>query len=235
MCAHYQINRGSGLLNQSNGQMRNNEGTKETFNCWGCPGTRVKGESAKLVKFKNLLSIKPLLILRWLLTFVLLTWAGGAWAQGPYPNQGPRLFALGQNEPYGVVGTSGSTYQWTIIPVTGGNGTIAPGNSNTTSVTWTNSGTCNLQVVETTSENCIGNPVQVLITVLSDMTAAAPSSTPTLCINTLMTNITIATTGATGIGAAAGLPAGVTAAWNANVITISEPRQLQVSLTTLYL
>ena len=59
------------------------------------------------------------------------------------------------------------------------------------------------------------------ITVTADMTAAAPSSTPTLCINTLMTNITIATTGATGIGAAAGLPAGVTAAWNANVITIS--------------
>ena len=42
-----------------------------------------------------------------------------------------------------------------------------------------------------------------------------------MCINTVLTNITHATTGATGIGAAAGLPAGVTAAWAANVITIS--------------
>src|SRR5664280_666408 len=39
--------------------------------------------------------------------------------------------------------------------------------------------------------------------------------------HTALTNITIATTGATGIGAAAGLPAGVIAVWAANVITIS--------------
>ncbi|MDI1315967.1 T9SS sorting signal type C domain-containing protein [Flavobacterium sp.] len=52
-------------------------------------------------------------------------------------------------------------------------------------------------------------------------TAGAASSTPALCINTALTNITHATTGATGIGAATGLPAGVTAAWASNVITIS--------------
>lgn len=59
------------------------------------------------------------------------------------------------------------------------------------------------------------------ITVTPDNTAGAPSSTPTLCINTLMTDITHTTTGATGIGAATGLPAGVSASWAANVITIS--------------
>ena len=59
------------------------------------------------------------------------------------------------------------------------------------------------------------------INVTTANTAGAPSSTPTLCINTALTNITIATTGATGIGAPVGLPAGVTAAWLANVITIS--------------
>ena len=47
------------------------------------------------------------------------------------------------------------------------------------------------------------------------------SSSPTLCINTALTNITVATTGATGIGTATGLPAGVTAAWATNTITIS--------------
>jgi uncharacterized repeat protein (TIGR02543 family) len=52
-------------------------------------------------------------------------------------------------------------------------------------------------------------------------TASAASSSPTLCINTALTNITHATTGATGIGTATGLPAGVTAAFAANTITIS--------------
>ncbi|MFN6064237.1 MAG: beta strand repeat-containing protein, partial [Bacteroidota bacterium] len=59
------------------------------------------------------------------------------------------------------------------------------------------------------------------ITVNPDNTVGAASSTPTLCINTALTNITHATTSATGIGTATGLPAGVSAAWSANVITIS--------------
>jgi hypothetical protein len=59
------------------------------------------------------------------------------------------------------------------------------------------------------------------ITVTPDNTASVASSTPTLCINTPLTAITHTTTGATGIGAPTGLPAGVTAAWAANTITIS--------------
>jgi uncharacterized protein (TIGR02145 family) len=51
--------------------------------------------------------------------------------------------------------------------------------------------------------------------------AAAASTTPTLTVNTALTNITHSTTSATGIGTATGLPAGVTAAWSADVITIS--------------
>ena len=52
-------------------------------------------------------------------------------------------------------------------------------------------------------------------------TVGAASSTPTVCINTALTSITHITTGATGIGLATGLPAGVTAAWASNTITIS--------------
>jgi hypothetical protein len=53
-------------------------------------------------------------------------------------------------------------------------------------------------------------------------TVAAPSSTPTLTVNSLMTPIMIATTGATGIDTTgSGLPNGVTATWSANEITIS--------------
>jgi uncharacterized protein (TIGR02145 family) len=51
--------------------------------------------------------------------------------------------------------------------------------------------------------------------------AGAASTTPTLTVNTALTNITHATTSATGIGIAIGLPAGVSAAWSADVITIS--------------
>ena len=59
------------------------------------------------------------------------------------------------------------------------------------------------------------------ITVIAGNTAGPPSGTPTLCINTTLPNITHSTTSATGIGAPTGLPAGVTAAWAANTITIS--------------
>jgi uncharacterized protein (TIGR02145 family) len=59
------------------------------------------------------------------------------------------------------------------------------------------------------------------ITVSAACAAAAASSTPTLLVNTVLTNITHGTTSATGIGTASGLPAGVSAAWSADVITIS--------------
>ncbi|MFM8372742.1 MAG: hypothetical protein ACKOCO_10170, partial [Bacteroidota bacterium] len=51
--------------------------------------------------------------------------------------------------------------------------------------------------------------------------AGAASSSPTACVNTPMTSITHTTSGATGIGTATGLPAGVTAIWASNMITIS--------------
>ncbi|MFM8490105.1 MAG: hypothetical protein ACKOCH_27505, partial [Bacteroidota bacterium] len=59
------------------------------------------------------------------------------------------------------------------------------------------------------------------ITVTADNTAGAASASPTLCANTALTSITHATTGATGIGTATGLPPGVTANWASNIITIS--------------
>jgi gliding motility-associated-like protein len=60
------------------------------------------------------------------------------------------------------------------------------------------------------------------ITVRATNTVSAASSTPTLCINTLLApSVTHTTAGATGIGAATGLPPGVTASWASNTITIS--------------
>ena len=59
------------------------------------------------------------------------------------------------------------------------------------------------------------------ITVTAANTVGAASSSPTICINSAIPNITHATTGATGIGIATGLPAGVTPAFASNTITIS--------------
>lgn len=61
----------------------------------------------------------------------------------------------------------------------------------------------------------------VLLALRHSNTVGAASSTPTLCINTALTNITHTTTGATGIGTATGLPSNVTASWASNTITIS--------------
>jgi gliding motility-associated-like protein len=62
------------------------------------------------------------------------------------------------------------------------------------------------------------------ITVTADNTVSLTSSVgtdaQTVCINTAITNVTYATTGATG-ATVTGLPAGVTGTWLANVITIS--------------
>jgi uncharacterized protein (TIGR02145 family) len=48
-----------------------------------------------------------------------------------------------------------------------------------------------------------------------------PTSSPTVTVNTALTNIKIGTTGATGIGTATDLPTGVTASWLADTITIT--------------
>lgn len=59
------------------------------------------------------------------------------------------------------------------------------------------------------------------VVVVANNTVTAASSSPTLCINTLMPNITHTTTGTSGIGTVTGLPNGVTASWASDVITVS--------------
>ncbi|MCF8341400.1 MAG: FG-GAP-like repeat-containing protein [Chitinophagaceae bacterium] len=66
-----------------------------------------------------------------------------------------------------------------------------------------------------------GNDLQTIVKQTAANTVGSASSTPSLCIGTPLTNITHSTTGATGIGVATGIPAGVTAAWANNMITIS--------------
>ncbi|GAP45248.1 protein containing HYR domain [Lentimicrobium saccharophilum] len=114
----------------------------------------------------------------------------------------------------GTLGT-GATVQW----FTGSCGGTSAGTGNSITVNPTvattyyvrYSGTCN-------TTTC----ASATVTVNEDNTVSPASYSPSLCINSALNpSITHTTTGATGIGAATGLPAGVFAAWAANTITIS--------------
>ena len=91
------------------------------------------------------------------------------------------------------------------------------GNVATISGTPTVSGTFNYTV--TTTGGCPPATATGTITVTPLNTIAAGTS-QAICVNSAITNITLATTGATG-AAFTGLPAGVTGTWAGNVVTIS--------------
>ena len=90
----------------------------------------------------------------------------------------------------------------------------------------TNSGLANTNTAGTTTfyAECTANSgcrAATSFTINPNNTVTSASSTPKLCVNTALTNITHTTTRATGIGTATGLPAGVSASWASNTITIS--------------
>jgi hypothetical protein len=115
--------------------------------------------------------------------------------------------------------TTGATGIGTATGLPAGVTAVWSGDTITISGTPTASGTFNYSIPLT--GGCDTVNATGTITVTPDNTVSAASSTPTLCINTSLTNITHTTTGATGIGTATGLPAGVTAVWSGDTITIS--------------
>ena len=149
--------------------------------------------------------------LRWLMMLMLSWIATGAWAQpGPYPNTGDQTICItGVPDPYGVINTPGSTYNWTIDNVkSSANWTLNDNQSNLISVLWTTPGTYVLKVVETiTATGCIGSEVTINVTVNPLPTVTVNSST--VCEGTAAT-IT-ATPGQAGTYSYAWtVPAGVT-------------------------
>jgi hypothetical protein len=115
--------------------------------------------------------------------------------------------------------SSSDSYVAAISGATSSTYTPPSGLTSTTSYRrYANDGTCNTSATVSTGT--------WTVSVTANNTAGAASSTPTLTINTVLTNITHTTTGATGISnsgvsGANGLPAGVSAAWSSNTITIS--------------
>lgn len=118
------------------------------------------------------------------------------------------------------LGTSPWTYVWRNAAgaVIQTNSTVA-GSSNITGLA---AGDYTVTVTDATGCSSF---VAFSITAPANNTVGAPSSNPTLCVNVPLTPITFTTTGATGIGVATGLPAGVTASFTGNptagTITIS--------------
>ncbi len=112
--------------------------------------------------------------------------------------------------PATLTASGATSYSWS-----GGVTNGVPFNPST-SATYTVTGTTN---------GCSSTATQ-MINVTPNNTAGVPSSNPTACINTALTDIIQSTTGATGIAddgvsGVNGLPAGVSATWASDQITIS--------------
>lgn len=93
------------------------------------------------------------------------------------------------------------------------------GNTITISGSSTISGTYNYTIP--ISGSCGSVNATGTITIITQNTVSAEPAAVVNCVNNAMTPIVRTTGGATGIGAASGLPAGVSASWNANTLTIN--------------
>ena len=106
------------------------------------------------------------------------------------------------------------------LTVSGSSTYLWSSGSTTTSIVVSPQSTTTYTVTATSASGCTATTSKI-ITVSPVNSAGAASSTSALCVNSVMTNITHSTTGATGIGAATGLPPGLTANWASSLITIS--------------
>jgi uncharacterized protein (TIGR02145 family) len=120
-----------------------------------------------------------------------------------------------------TITTTGATGIGTATGLPAGVTAVWASNVITISGTPTASGTFNYTIPLTGGCGSVNATGTITVSACTPNTAGTASPI-TLIVNTALTpSITIATTGATGIGTATGLPAGVTAVWASNLITIS--------------
>jgi hypothetical protein len=122
------------------------------------------------------------------------------------------------NITYSTTGATGATYSGLPTGVTGAWASNVVTISGTPSV----SGVFNYTITLTGGCGVVTKTGTITVTPNNTitLTSAAGTDNQTVCINTAITNITYSTTGATG-ASFAGLPAGVTGAWAASIVTIT--------------
>ena len=124
------------------------------------------------------------------------------------------------SQTYSVTAVSGVAYTWSLPNnITGSSST----NSISSTIGSAGSGTITVTPYNSASgcSSYTGTSRSLAVTVIATNTAGTASSTQTLFVNTALTSITHTTNGATNIGTASGLPAGVSASWANDLITIS--------------
>jgi len=114
----------------------------------------------------------------------------------------------------------GATFTWTNSNTA--IGLAASGSTSIPSFTATNSSSSPITAtisISPTIGGCLGTPINYTITV-NPLNTITSGINRIVCINAAMQNITLVTTGATGVNFS-GLPAGVTGSWVGNVVTIT--------------
>jgi len=130
-------------------------------------------------------------LFRWFILLILSSCAIESWAQVGGLNQtGNMTVCLSSTAAYGVIPTAGSSYTWSIIAGSGGAGSIMNGQdpNNLITVNWTATGTCTLQVIES-SGTCSGIPVNIQVTVVPALVPGTASADQTIIVNATPTPI----------------------------------------------
>lgn len=115
----------------------------------------------------------------------------------------------------------GNVVRWQFSAVADFSSGVNNVNNTTSTLTINNLSATRYYRAQLSNGACTGNTSVETITVIPNNTAGTAPTNPNICINTPLTPLTRTTTGATGIGTPSNLPAGVTASWDSNVLTLS--------------
>lgn len=137
------------------------------------------------------------------------------------PSSSGTTVCVNQSATLTATGNPGATFKWYADNTTT---TTIPGSGTNGSFTTPNLTTNTSYYVSQISGGCESSRTKVDVNITNSnsisLTSAVGTDDQTVCLNSVITNITYSTNGATG-ATFTGLPTGVTGTWSANKITIS--------------